>query len=241
MESSDDMDLKNIKWDKNNYNDFIKYLKDLSESKYKDFHKKILNNNDIKLMGIRTPILRKLAKEISKGDYISFIKSNQHKYYEETLIHGLILGNLKIEDKNLFKLIDEFTIYIDNWATCDITCSNLKQFNNIDIKYINKYIKSNNPWIIRFGIVLLIDYYVKNEYLKSIFDICDKTNIDEYYVKMAIAWLISICYIKYPNITINYLKNNNLDKFTQNKSISKICDSYRVEKSTKNELKKLKI
>ncbi|MBR3199025.1 MAG: DNA alkylation repair protein [Bacilli bacterium] len=235
------MDLKSIKWNKTNYQEFINYLKKFQDINYKTFHSKIVGETKYKIIGIKVPILKKIAKEISKGDYINFFKENNHKYYEEVIIHGLILGYIKVEEEKTLELLNNFIKYIDNWATCDTTCSNLKKFKKININKLNKYLKSNNPWEVRVGVVILLNHYIEKENLDYIFDICDKTKIDHYYVKMAISWLISFCYIKYPEKTIKYLKNNKLDTFTQNKAISKICDSYRVGKEEKNEIKKLKI
>ena len=235
------MDLTNIKWNKTSYQNFIKYLKEISDEKYKNFHSRIIGNKNSKILGIKVPNLKKIAKEISKGNYTTFIKENKNEYYEEIMIHGLILGYLKIEENELLKLLDEFLKYIDNWAVCDTMCANLKQFKKININKVNKYLKSKNPWIVRVGIVLLLNYYIEEKNLSFIFDTCNKLKIDHYYVNMAIAWLISICYIKCPESTLKYLKKNNLNTFTQNKAISKICDSYRVDKKSKEILKLLKI
>ncbi len=228
-------------YNKKQYPELIKDLYKNKDEKYKQFHSKLLKNNNIKLIGIRTPELKKLAKEISKNDYKGFIKQNTHKTYEECVLHGLVLGYIKIEEDELFKLIDEFIPYIDNWATNDLTVSNLKQFKKINIEKIDKYLNSNNPWEIRFGLTLILSYYIKEENLNKIFSICDSITNTHYYVQMANAWLVSTCFIKYPNETLKYLKKCKLDKFTKNKSISKICDSYRVSLNDKNEVKKLRI
>lgn len=233
------MDLKII-WDRENYQKFLEYLYSLSDLKYKEFHRKLLKDDHIKVIGIRTPILNKIAREISKGDYLSFFKVQTHQYYEEKVIHGLVIGNLKLTQSEALKLIDDFLPLIDNWTVNDIVCSRLKYFKKYPIDYVLLYINSDNPWIIRFGLVLLLDHYIEFENLNFIFDVCDKITNKDYYVQMAEAWLISICYIKFPKETIKYLQNNKLDKFTFNKAISKICDSYRVSKEDKENLKKIK-
>ena len=110
---------------------------------------------------------------------------------------------------------------------------------DICFKEIEKYIKDKNPWINRFGYVLLLDYFIEEDYIDRIFKLCENYK-DEYYVKMAIAWLISICYIKYKGRTLTFLKNNNLDNWTYNKSIQKIIESSRVTREDKDMLKKLK-
>ena len=224
---------------KNNYDKFINYLKNISDQKYKEFQKKIIKNDKIKIIGIRIPILKEIAKKISKEDYKLFIKLNKHKYLEENIIHGLILGYIKEDENQLLNKIDGFIQYIDNWETCDIICSNLKQYKKININVINNYI-NKNPWSQRFGLVLLLNYYIKKENLNYIFKTCKNIKTDEYYVKMAISWLLSISYIKYPQETLNFIKKANLDKFTHNKTISKICDSRRIKKVTKIKLKEIR-
>ena len=228
-----------MKFNKQNYNKFIKGLYSNQDLKYQEFHKKLLNSH-IELIGIRTPSLRKTAKEIAQNDYQGYIKYCTHNTYEENTIHGLILGYLKIDTKELLKLIDEFLPYNNNWATNDITTSNLKVFKKLPIDYVYKYINSNNPWEIRFGLTLLLSHYINDENIDEILEIADNIKSKEYYVQMANAWLLSICYIKQKDKTLKYLKNNNLDTFTFNKAISKICDSYRVSKEDKEYLKTLK-
>lgn len=234
------MNLENIKWDKDNYNKFIDYLFTLQDLKYKEFHSKLILSDN--LIGIKTPILKAIAKNISKGDYKTFIKLNKHEFYEEIIIHGLIIGYLS-DFKECLKYLDEFIPYVDNWAINDIVCANMKIFKknqNEGFNIIKKYIKSNNPFQIRIGVVLLLDFYINDEFIDKIFNIIDNIHNDNYYVKMANAWIISICYIKYKEKTHNYLLNNNLDKFTFNKTISKICDSKRVDIKDKINLIKIR-
>lgn len=225
---------------KYNYDDFLKELYSYQDLKYKDFHSKLVLDDN--LIGIRTPVLKKIAKEISKSDYISFISNNKHNFYEEKIIHGLVLGYLNIDFNYLLKLLDEFIIYIDNWAICDLTASNLKAFKkNLDVGFIKikEYLKNDNSWINRFGYVLLLDYYINDSYIDKIYDMC-KEYKDEYYVKMSIAWLLSMCYIKYKDKTINFLKNSNLDTWTYNKTIQKIIESKRISNDEKNILRMMK-
>lgn len=231
----------NINWTKLDYQNFLSYLYDQQDLKYRDFHKSLLNA-DVNLIGIRTPKLKKIAKEISLGNYDNFIKLNTHKYYEETIIHALVISNLK--DINIvINYIDNFLNYIDNWATCDILCGSLKIVNKnkeIFFNYIKNKIKNPNPWIKRFCFVLLLDYFLEDKYIKEIFNLTNKYNTKDYYVNMAIAWLISIAYIKNKNATINYLKNNKLDNFTHNKAIQKIRESTRITLEDKELIKNLR-
>ena len=226
---------------KNNYNVFLTYLYSLEDIKYKNFHSKLILDNN--LIGIRMPILKKIAKEISKGDYDSFIKSNTLSIYEEKMLYGLVLGCLKIDFNDVLRYLDVYIPYIDNWAICDCVCANLKVFKtNLEkgYNYILKCINSDQDFIVRFGIVLLLDFYINDNYIDDIFDMITKIKNKSYYVQMAEAWLISKCYIKYPIKTYNFLLKYKLDDFIINKSISKICDSYQVSIEDKNKIKKIK-
>ncbi len=235
------MDLKNITWTNETYKAFLKYLQSISEVSYQKFNSSIISTK-YQMLGIRIPILRKLAKSISKGNYQSFLnlKSN---YYEIIMLQGLVISSLT----NKEEFIDYFNAYlplIDNWALCDTFCNSLKivsenqaYFKNI----ITKLINSSQEYYVRVGLVLLLNYYVEESYLDFIFTSIAKTNSSSYYVNMARAWLICECFIKYESPTLTYLSRKNLDKFTQNKAISKIRDSYRVSKTMKEYLLTLKL
>ncbi len=236
------MQLIRDNWNMGDYEEFISYLLSLRDEEYWKFHSGLVPNKD-GIIGVRTPILRKIAKDIYKGNWREFLSFNGNKYYEETLIFGFVIGNIKVYDKVFLEYVSKYVNYIDNWASCDLFCSSLKLIKKNEDKFygvIKEYIKSSNPWARRFGFVILLDYYVDKKYLDDIFEVCNRYQMDHYYVKMAIAWLVSICYIKYPQETLVYLGNNKLDKWTFNKAISKICDSYRVSKGDKDILKAMK-
>lgn len=230
--------FENIKWNNENYTKFIKYLYSISDLKYAQFHGKLIKNNNI--IGIKTPILKQIAKSISKGDYLSFIKLNKHKYYEEVVIHGLIITYIK-DYKLAISLFDEYINYIESWASCDIVVCNFKiikkNLNETFVK-IKQYINNSNYWINRVGIVLLLTYYLNDDYIDKVLNISESINSDEYYVKMANAWLISICLVKYYDKTYNFLLNAKLDDWTYNKALQKAIESSRIK--DKNILKNIK-
>lgn len=217
--------------------DLFKY----QDLEYQKFHKKLLNNDKINVIGIRTPIMKEIAKNMAKNEYLEYINS-KHTYYDEIVIHGFILGYIKVPFKQLLKYLDDFIPLVDNWATNDMVCANLKAFKknqNEGFKYIDKLLQGNN-YSKRFGLVLLLDHYLNDEYIDRVLDICLNIKDNDYYVMMANSWLLSICFIKYKDKTYKILINNNLDKMVLNKAISKICDSLRVTKDDKEEIKKLR-
>lgn len=235
------MNLIKTHWCKKDYKDFLKYLYTYQDLTYQKFHAKLTFSGNI--IGIKTPILKDISKQISKGNYPEFIKYSTNDTYEERLILGLVITYAKEPFKNKLNLFDIYLEKIDNWALCDIVCANFKDFKrnlNDGFDYINKLLDSNSIWKIRVGIVLLLDYYINEEYLNTLFKICNSLNYEAYYVQMAVAWLISVCYVKYPNETKRFLMNNNLDKFTYNKAIQKIIESKRVSESEKEDLRKMK-
>ena len=235
------MDFKNIIWNRDTYNNFINYLKSISENFYKEFSEKITFTK-YEILGIRLPKLRSIAKEISKSDYKSFLKICKSTYYEEVMIKLLVIANIKDIDE-LMIYFDDAVNLIDNWALCDTFCNSLKLINkNKDyfLTKIDELINSNKTYHIRVGLIILLCFYVEEDYLDLIIKYLDNIKSDEYYVNMAEAWLICEIFIKYENIGLKYLEHNHLNKFTVNKAISKIRDSYRVSEYMKDAILKFR-
>ena len=148
-----------------------------------------------------------------------------------------------MEYQDRLKRIDFFINVIDNWAVCDIVDSSFKFINKNKedfYKYLNSKLSATNPWEQRFIFVMLLAYYVEDKYLKDIFKICEKIKSEEYYVNMAKAWLLSVCYVKYREETYKFLEKTKLDAWTVNKAIQKIRESLRVTKEEKEKILVLK-
>ena len=242
------MNLKNIDWNSENYKIFLDYLWS-EQDKIWDLerHAKILNIPPDKIIGIRTPILKKIAKEISKGDWKKFFSLPINDIYEEKILKGLVLSYVKEEYQEIEPYILNFySRYVDSWAICDIVVGNLKIINKNKDEYfslIKNFYKSENPWIIRIELVSFLSYYIEKEYLNDIFKICLLIKSSEYYVKMAVAWLISILFVKEREKTLDFLNNNReiLDIWTYNKALQKIIESLRVSLEDKELIRKMKI
>lgn len=228
-------------WNEEQINILHSYLLENVDKDYQAFSRKLIFTQ-YEILGIRTPILKKIAKEISKTDIELFLKNWNAKAYEEILLEGFVIGYIKDIQPSIYHF-NQYIKKIDNWALCDQVVSTMKivkKNKEFFFKQIKKYIDSKKEFTVRVGIILLLDYYIEKDYLQKIFIITEKLNREEYYIKMAVAWLLSICYIKYREETLSYLKTSNLDKFTYNKTISKIRDSYRVTQEEKDNLQKLK-
>lgn len=231
-------------WDEKRYNNFLKELYKHQDLSYKEFSKSLLPKNyKYNYIGVRLPILRKMAKTISKEDYISFININKHNTFEEIMIHGFIIGYIKRDINTVINLYKEFIKYIDNWSICDSTSNNLKiihKYPKEGLKLVKWCLNHKKTYYKRVGYVLLLNYFIKEDQLDYIFESCNNKNTDEYYINMAVAWLIAECYIKYPEKTILYIKDNKLDKWTHNKAIQKIKESNRIDSQTKQTLNRYK-
>lgn len=233
------MNLIVNEWNEEKYQEYLDYLISIGETTYGEFSSK-LTPTKYQLIGIRIPNLRKIAKEIIKGNYQSFLDYSQDKYFEEVLIKGLVIASIK--DEEIF--IDYFNQYIkkiDNWAINDVFCNSIVLFKKD--KYFKLCLKlslSPKEFISRVGLISILSHYVNDNNLELIFNTLDNLKSDAYYTKMAAAWLLCDCYIKHPVKTNEYLKINKLNNWTYNKAIQKMKESYRVSKEDKEYLNRLK-
>lgn len=215
----------------------------LKDEKYKNFHSSLCPDTT-NIIGVKVPLVRKLLNDLLKEySFDELYKSIDTVYYEEIMLKGMLISKYKGEFKKFLSYISEFIPLIDNWAICDNFCQELKMTKNNKEKmrnFILKYEKSSKEFELRFMIVMILSYYIEEKYLDDNFKIFDNIKSNDYYVEMAIAWALSICLVKYYDETICYLRKCNLSDFTFNKTISKACDSYRITKDKKEELKKMK-
>lgn len=226
-------------WKSEDYQNYIKYLKQERDEKYRDFHQK-LTPTKYEILGIRVPQSRKIAKEIIKTDISSFLEQTQDNYYEEVLIEGFVIASIKDEDF-FQKALSNFLPKIDNWAICDSFCNSIQIIKSNPkwfFEYFLNFLKTPEPFTVRTGLITLLNFYIKEEYLERIFKSLDQIKIEHYYVNMGIAWLLAEMYTKYPIETESYFKKSKINDFTMNKTISKIRDSYRISKEQKEELLK---
>lgn len=207
--------------------------------KYKEFHSKLIPTvSPDEIIGVRIPILRKIAKALAKDNQPFPIE-----YYEEKMVKGFIIGYEKCDiEKHLNDLAD-FLPLIDNWAVCDCVCSTLKfteKHRENVWNFLQQYI-NGSEYEVRFLVVMLMDYFLIDEYIDRVNDIFLSFDRKEYYINMAIAWALSVEFVKYEDKTMSIFESRVLPPWVHNKAIQKTCESYRVSAETKAYIKTLKI
>lgn len=225
-------------------NDIRNQLLTLSEESYRDFNKKLCPDAGRELLGVRIPKLRKLAKEILKDDWEAFLKDGAEQYHEEILLKGLVIGGAKLPLEEKLPLIRDFIPKIDSWSISDTFCPSLK-IKPKDLaliwEFILPYAKSDKEFDVRFAVIMMLDYYITEEYAPKVLSQLDTIRHDGYYAKMAVAWTLAELGVKYNDMTMEYLRGeNHLDKFTYNKALQKMRESYRIGQEQKEELKRMK-
>ena len=215
----------------------------LSEEKYRLFNAKIVPTKQT-MLGVRVPLLRKIAKEIIQKEPMKFIKLDKQNVYEMVLLEGVVLSYMEKSFQELLPLIEDYLDKVDSWSQVDtpiLSFKSIKKEKDFVYEVILRWLESDKEYVVRTALVILLSYFVQKEYLKDIFRLSQELKHDGYYVYMANAWLISVCMAKYPNETIAFLKSNTLDKKTHNKAIQKSIESFRVSKENKLILKTIRV
>lgn len=235
------MDFSNIIWNKESSKEFIKYLESLANMDIIDRTKRILNTN-LEVLALYAKQIQEIVKEIKKTNIIDYLDLMLFDYHELTIIYAHLIMELK-DFELIKKYLNILSLNTDNWATCDTI-----PFIKIKKKYEKElfelafsYAKKELPFQRRIGMIALFKYS-EEKYLKQIFQLLNEFKEEEhYYVNMVNAWLISHIFVRNRTMTINFLNNHNLNKFTINKAISKCRDSFRVTKEDKEMLLKYKV
>lgn len=239
------MELRLYEWTYSDYCNLVDFLKAEADTKYRDFHSVLIpNTSKNEIIGIRMPKLREIGKEIAKGNIRSYLDIASSNLYEEKMLRGIVTGLLKTRSFEEFtRYCDAYVKIIDNWALCDCFCSGLKQVKKYKaefFEYLQKYLGSDNFWAVRVALVIMLNYYLEDEYIDKVFERCNNVNSDEYYVKMAQAWLVSAAVPKFSDKTLDFLRSNSFDNDTFSKTIQKCVESKRVDDDTKEIIRSLK-
>jgi len=214
------------------------WLLNEKEEKYGKFSASLLPDVD-NVLGVRLPKLRKFAKELTKQDYELFL-NHAGMYFEETMLQGMLIGLIKEKPKTKLNRIKDFLPKIDNWSICDSFCCGLKfTKNNLELVwgFVFPLIRSKQEYEVRFALVMMLNYFINEDYIDRVLEQITAVCHNGYYAKMAAAWALSICYVKFPDKSepvLKKLKNNEIKA----KAVRKICESLQVSKEEKVRVKK---
>lgn len=215
-------------------------LQDLS---YRDFQAKLIPTVDPEtVIGIRTPALRKLARELAKREDVqSFLDGLPHQYYDENNLHAFLIEQCKDFDRTV-ALLDAFLPYVDNWATCDL-CSPKVFAKHLPelLPHIMRWTASNQTYTIRFGLEMLMRYYLDGAFQPAYLELAASLRSEEYYVNMMIAWFFATALAKQYDAALPYLAERRLEAWTHNKTIQKAVESNRISPEQKGYLKTLRL
>ena len=217
-----------------------KFLQKNADKKFQKFSA-TLTPNAQNIIGVKVPIIKQYAKELTKQNITLKDITLKNDIFEEIMLEGFLIAYGKTDFETFVKEIKNFVPKINNWAHCDLFCSALKRIKKNEdyfLNFIQPYLKSKQEFKVRFGLVILLGYYVKEEYLSFIFETLDNFKHDGYYAKMAAAWLLSVCFVKFPKETFAYAKHSKLDVWTFKKGIEKTKQSFRVSPEFKEKLNK---
>lgn len=214
----------------------------LQDSEYGDFQAKLTPGIPREaFIGVRVPDVRKLAKRLSKEDEApEFLKELPHKYYDENMLHGLLLCEIKNYD-SCIEAVDKFLPYVDNWAVCDIMSPKIFKKNKTALlEKIREWSASDKTYTCRFGLEMLMSHYLDDDFKAEYLEIPGSVHSEEYYVNMMIAWFFATALAKQWDSAIKYIEENRLDVWVHNKTIQKARESYRITTEQKEYLKSLK-
>ncbi len=221
------------------------FLLNNRDFKYQEFSENLNICIGYRSLGVRITIIRNLAKNLSKKytlDYL--IKNIDEEYYEELLLKGFIIGNYKnLTYDELISYIDEHLTKIRDWSMCDTFAASLKisfKYQDELWEFLIKKLDSKKEFDVRFSLVMILDYYINDSYKNKVYDVIKYVKKDDYYVKMANAWLISYMFIKYFDDTISFINHNKINEWVVNKGITKAIESFRINDEKKKILRKIR-
>lgn len=217
-------------------------LFELQDKEYGEFQKKLTPGIETKeVIGVRVPVVRSLAKEYKKDPESElFLQALPHQYYDENMLHGVLISELKDYEK-VIELVDAFLPYVDNWAVCDIMSPKVFKKNTKRLlPHIEKWASSSHTYTCRFGVGMLMSFYLDDKFKPEYLEIPGRIRSEEYYVNMMLAWFFATALAKQWEATIPYLTESKLDVWVHNKTIQKARESYRISGEQKEYLKTLK-
>lgn len=218
-------------------------LEALADPGYRAFHSRLVPGIG-PFLGVRVPDLRRMAREIVKGDFCGFLARPAGDLYERKMLYGMVLAMAPLPLEERLESLVRFIPAIDNWAICDTVagcCKFAARQPEAVWDFLSPYFAAEETYPLRFAVVMLLDYFMTPEFLPRVLEVYGNVRHDNYYVKMAVAWGVSICFVKDRDRTLAFLEAGGLpDDFTHNKAIAKACDSLRVSAEDKALLRRLR-
>ncbi|MCH4239089.1 MAG: DNA alkylation repair protein [Oscillospiraceae bacterium] len=219
-------------------------LKSMAEPEYLKFSGGLMPSDAAQTMlGVRLPALRQLAKELAGGDWRKFLRDGPENFLEETMVKGMTIGCAKAEPEEKLKYIQWFVPKITSWSVCDSFCAGLKftkKCPEMVWQFLQPYLRDTREFYARFGLVMLLDYFSREPYIKEALRRIDAVQADGFYAQMAAAWAVSVCYVHEPQVTMDYLQHSSLKDATFNKSLQKITESRRVSPEEKAVIRRMR-
>lgn len=218
-------------------------LYELQDIGYRDFQAKLIPNiASDSMIGVRTPILRNLAKELSKDpDIVEFLQDLPHSFFDENQLHAFLISEIK-DYKECIKQLIRFLPFIDNWATCDqLSPKVFKKHRAALLTAVKEWIRSDQTYTVRFGIGMLMQHFLDEDFDPEYPQLVAAVRSEEYYINMMIAWYFATALAKQYDTTLPYIEQRKLDVWTHNKTIQKAVESNRITPEQKEYLKSLKI
>lgn len=212
----------------------------LQDVKYRDFQRRLIPNIPPEsIIGVRTPELKKLAKEISGGAE-EFLSELPHAYFEENQVHAFIIAGMR-DFGECIRRLEEFLPYVDNWATCDqMSVKLFKKHTGELLEYVRRWIASGKTYTVRYGLGCLMNFYLDREFRGEYLELAANIRSGEYYVNMMTAWYFATALAKQYDAALPYIENRRLDEWTHRKAIQKAIESYRISDERKAYLRTLK-
>ena len=226
-----------------NQTDLIERLYKLQDLKYRDMQVRIVPSAESgSIIGVRTPDLRAIARELlSSGDYESFLEELPHRFFEENQLHAFIISGIKDLNECMVEL-ERFLPYVDNWATCDQMSPKIfKKHRQTLLAHIREWIISEEPYTVRFGVKMLMEHFLDDDFDPLYPEMVAGLRSEEYYVNMMIAWYFATALAKQYESTLPVIEGKKLDDRTHNKAIQKSIESRRITEEQKQYLKSLKV
>ena len=235
------LEIRDSEMDVNTVIDVKKELLALSDDDNAEFVRKLVPGDRV-IIGARLPAMRDLAKRVAKDDWRSYIESWQPECMEDYMLRGLVIAYARMDVDEKLDEYRKFIPLIDNWSVCDSFCNTWKPKKNEREKvwdFIVPYLRTDDEFQMRFSAVMMLALFITDDHIDDVISLLDSADNDGYYFRMAKAWTLSVCFVKYPDITMPYLEKGTLDDETLKMTIRKIIDSYRVSDEMKTKVRGL--